>query len=295
MKGLLRCLFYGGLPMESIYQKIAANQHTFSNNLLKITSYLYDDPKIFAMNSAAEAGKLIGVSETTVIRFCQKLGYSGYRSFQGEIQQQLFERSTLSEFVDKKSETYTTHASSVKALMANDLQAIQQTMEQLSEEKLETVVAKIASADRTLVAGIRTSHALASWFAFALDLVVGNTRLFQSNMDDILLRIGELTAKSVVVVFSFHRYAVETIHIAKLAKRQGAFVIAFTDSPTAPISKYASITLHVQLNMGSTLDVAPTVMSITNSIISAISLKNAEQFQQRATRFDAIDGTDFFA
>ncbi|GGJ97062.1 RpiR family transcriptional regulator [Lentibacillus kapialis] len=282
--------------MEEIYQKISSKQHAFSKQLLKIASYIHDDPKLFAMNSAEEVGKKMGVSESTVIRFCQKLGYSGYRALQADIQHQLFERSTLTEFIGQKSETYGGQASnSVKALMANDLQAIQQTMDRLSEAKLETAVATLASSDQTLVAGVRSSHALASWFAFALDLILGKTRVYQPHVDDVLLRISELTTKSVVVVFSFHRYAKDTIHLAKLAKQQGAFVMAFTDSPAAPVTKYASLTLPVQLQAKSTLDVAPTVMSITNSIISAISLENADQFQKRAARFDAIDGQDFFA
>lgn len=282
--------------MEGIYRKISSIQHQLSNQLLKIASYLYDDPKLLAMYSAAEAGRVIGVSETTMIRFSKKLGYSGYRALQADIQQHLFERSSLSEFMKEKSAQYDGQAScSVKALMEHDKQAIQQAMEQLPEETFQTAVQKLASCDRSLIAGVRSSHALASWFTFALDLIMGNTRLYQPNMDDVLLRISELTKESVVVVFSFHRYAKDTIHLAKLAKQQGAFVMAFTDSPLAPITRYASLTLPLQFRNTSTLDVAPTVMSMANSIVSAVSLENKEGFHRRATRFDAIEGQDFFA
>lgn len=281
--------------MESIYKKISEQQLTFSKNLQKVTSFLYDEPKVFAVYSAAEVGKVIGVSETTVIRFCQKIGYSGYRALQAEIQHHLFQKSSLSDYIDKKTAECSEQPQPIKNLMANDLNAIQKTMEQISEEKLETAVMKLASADQVLVSGVRTSNALASWFAFALDLIVGNTRLFQPNVDDILLRMSGLTSKSVVVTFSFHRYAMDTIHIAKLARQQNVFVIAFTDSPISPITPYANLVLPVQLKAKSTLDIAPAVMSLTNSIVSAISLKNTEQFQKRAALFDSINGKDFFA
>jgi len=280
--------------MESIYKKISEHQLAFSNNFQKIASHLYDDPKIFAVHSAAEAGKMMGVSETTVIRFCQKLGYSGYRALQEEVQHHLFQKSSLSDYIEEKTVEDSEQPQPIKNLMANDLNAIQKTMEQLSEEKLETAVTKLAAADQVLVSGVRSSNALASWFAFALDLIVGNTRLYQPHVDDILLRISELTGQSVVVVFSFHRYAKDTIHIAKLAKQQNAFVIAFTDSPISPITTHANLVLPVQLKVKSTLDIAPAVMSLTNSIVSAISLKNAEQFQKRAALFDSINGKDFF-
>lgn len=278
--------------MEAIYKKISEQQNNFSKNLQKITSYLYNEPKIFALHSAAEAGKRMGVSETTVIRFCQQLGLSGYRALQAEVQQHLFQKSSLSDFIEEKS-VEDDERQPIKRLMTNDLDAIQKTMEQIPEVHLETAVEKLSNADRVLVSGLRASHALASWFAFSLDIIIGNARLYQPNVDDVLLRVSELTAKSVVVVFSFHRYAKDTIHIAKLARDEGAFVIAFTDSHVAPIAKYADLLLPVQLK--STLDVAPAVMSLANAIVSAISLKNAEQFQKRAERFDAMNGEDFFS
>ncbi|MFD2209614.1 MurR/RpiR family transcriptional regulator [Virgibacillus halophilus] len=278
--------------MEAIYQRIAAQQLSFSKNLLKITSHLYEDPKMFAMQSAAEAGKRMGVSETTVIRFCQKLGYAGYRELQEEIRHELFRKSTLAEFVEPVADD--AQRASVKALMAKDINNVQRVLEHLSEDKLAAVVSRLSACDRVLVAGVRSSHALASWFAYALDLVMGKTRLYQPTVDDVLLRVGELTPKSVVVAFSFHRYAADTIHLAKLAKKQGVFVVALTDTPAAPIAAYADMILPIHLQTTSTLDAAPVVMSLAKSIVSAVSLENKEEFQQRVTNFEQLDGNDFF-
>lgn len=280
--------------MERIYQRIYEHQSTFSKNLQKISAHFYDDPKIFAVFSAAEAAKVIGVSETTVIRFCQKLGYKGYSALQEEVQHLLFQKSSLSDYVEAKAVDDKT-SQPIKSLMENDRHAIQKVMEQIPEMHLETAVKKLTAADHVLIAGVRSSHALASWFAFSLDLIIGNTRLYQPNVDDVLLRISKLTEKSVFVAFSFHRYAVDTIHIAKLAKQQGAFVIAFTDSPISPITQHASLVLPIQLNMKSTLDAAPAVLSLTNSIASAVSLAKPDQFHKRAKLFDSINGQDFFA
>lgn len=167
-------------------------------------------------------------------------------------------------------------------------------MEQIPEVRLEKVVEQLSAADRVLVSGARTSYSLASWFAFSLDIVLGNTRLFHPNVDDVLLRISELTERSTVVVFSFHRYAKDTLNIAKLAREQGAFVIAFTDSQMAPVAKYAHLLLPVELKVTSTLDVTPAVMSLAKAIISTVSLENESRFKERITHFDAINGEDFF-
>lgn len=279
--------------MEKIYRKLAEQQPLFTKNLQNISSFLYKEPRIFAIHSAAEAGKLMGVSETTVIRFCQQLGFLGYRDLQAEVQKYLFKRSSLTDFTEEKS-MENDKQQPLKQLMIKDLEAIRATIEQIPEEHLEKVVEQLSTTDRVLVSGARTSYSLASWFAFSLDIVLGNTRLFHPNIDDFLLRLSELTEESTVIVFSFHRYAKDTLNIAKLAREQGAFVVAFTDSHMAPVAKHADLVLPVELKVTSTLDVAPAVLSLAKAIISAVSLKNEERFKKRVSLFDAINSEDFF-
>lgn len=279
--------------MDKIYQKLSEERDSFSKSLQKIASCVYDDPNLFAIYSAAEVGKQIGVSETTVIRFCKKLGYSGYSALQEEIRKHLFQKSSLTDFKEEKS-IETDGKTSVNKLMLKDMESIQKTMDKIPDASFEKAVDQLAAADRVLVTGARMSYSLASWFAFSLDIVVGGTRLFQPGMDDILLRVSELTRKSVVVVFSFHRYVKETLHIARLAREQGAYVIAFTDSPMSPIAGCADLLLLIQLKYTSTLDVGPVVMSLAKAMVSAISLQNESQFNERVQRFDAINGEDFF-
>ena len=152
-------------------------------------------------------------------------------------------------------------------------------MERISEEDLDEAVLKLSSADQVFVCGVRSSYAFANWFAFALDLVIGKTRLYHSNIDNILLRMSELSKNSVMVVFSFHRYIIETINIARLAKQQGLFIIAFIDSSPSQITEFSDIVLSIQLNIKSTLDATPIVFSLMNSIVSKITIQNYELFK----------------
>ncbi len=279
--------------MDHIYEKINSQKRTFSKGFNKIANYFLRDPQVFAMNSATQAGVLIGVSETTIIRFANGLGYSGYSELQQDVQQSFFNKSNLSGFLDSKS-LDSDSSSPIKNLIFNDINNIQQFISQISEKDLEKVVEKLTEANRILTCGVRSSHSFASWFTFALDLIRGDTRLYQPNLDDVLLRISELDKSSVVVAFSFHRYAVDTIHLAKLAKRQGAYIIAFTDSTFAPITKHADTVLPIQLQVKSTLDVAPIAFTLMNSIISSVSLKSPVHFQERINSFDSIRTEDLF-
>ena len=58
--------------------------------------------------------------------------------------------------------------------------------------------------------------------------------------------------------------------------------------------EYTNVAIPVQLDVTSTIDTAPVVFSLLNSILSTISLQNKESFQERVKLFDSINGEDFF-
>lgn len=276
--------------MEYIYQKINEQQHTFSKSFKKISSIILRNPKIFALDSASDVGKHIGVSETTIIRFCYKLGYKGYSDFQQDVQNRLIRKSSLSDYLNTKN----VDSSSIRSLIMNDVQNIKEVVEKLSYPDLERCVEKLSAADCVLVSGAGTSHSMASWFAFTLDMVIGKTRLFQTDTDNILMRLNELSDKSVFIAFSFHRYNLTTMTTAKCAKKQGAFVISITDTYFCPIAKFSDIVIPIQLNVRSSLDATPVVFSVLNAILSTISLKNPENFRNKVEILDSAESSDYF-
>ncbi|WP_376785292.1 MurR/RpiR family transcriptional regulator, partial [Siminovitchia terrae] len=82
--------------MTTFIDKIKLKYHTLSSGHKKVGKYVLDQPQEVAMKSASQLGKVIGVSETTVIRFCYALEYSGYSELQIEVRKYLiFHKSSL--------------------------------------------------------------------------------------------------------------------------------------------------------------------------------------------------------
>lgn len=280
--------------MDALKSKVQSKYDEFSKGLKMVAKYFLANPEAFAMNSGVQVGQEINVSETTVIRFCHALGYSGYSALQKDVQEQLLnKKSSLFEFHYMKNSTEMDQEFS-KKMMVKDAEVILQTAERLNGEDFTKAVDYLAQSERVLVSGVRSSHAMAQWFSFTLDLMRGNVRLFRPDTDDIMLRISEMNEGSTFVAFSFHRYALETINMAKEAKRQGAFVIGITDSEVAPIREHADILFTVQLPIKSTLDVAPAVFSLMNAIVGAVAVKNSEQFAKRTKVYEELQLNRFF-
>lgn len=280
--------------VETLRTEVQEKYSKFSKGLKKVSEYFLSNPETFALNSAEQVGSQINVSETTVIRFCYALGYSGFSPFQKDVQEQLLNKhSSLFEYHSMKNEMDKDHDFARK-IMFKDAEVISQTAEKLNIDNFQKAVDQLAISHRVLVTGLRSSHAMAHWFSFSLDLIRGNVRLFRPDTDDVILRITEMDHNSVLFAFSFHRYTLETINIAREAKRLGAFVIAITDSEVAPIREYSDVLFTVQLPKKSTLDVAPAVFSLMNALIAGVSVKNSEQFKERMESYERLRFQNFF-
>lgn len=57
---------------------IQQNYFKLSKGQQKVAKYLIENPKEFAVRNAEEIGFQVGVSETTVIRFCYAIQLSGF-------------------------------------------------------------------------------------------------------------------------------------------------------------------------------------------------------------------------
>src|SRR5699024_7757460 len=122
--------------MKNLYERINDQKDTFSKGFKKVASQIYRDSSVFAVQSPTEAGEKIGVSKTTIIRFANTLDYSGYREMQKDIQYQLVQKSSLSDYRETKVNFHSRNDSS-KSLMLNDINAIQMAVKQIPETDLK--------------------------------------------------------------------------------------------------------------------------------------------------------------
>lgn len=260
----------------------------------KVAKYLLTHAHTFAVSPAQVLGKEIGVSETTIIRFCYSLGLSGFAELQKLIRNQLiFESSSLNEYHTSKLEV-ANEPNFMAQVMEQDIESIKKTIHNLSNEDFTKAVDKITSADSILISGHRLSFSAAHWLTFTLRLVKEDVHLYRPDTDDIFLQLDKMTERSVFIAISFHRYVKETVKITEMAKQAGAFVIGITDSELAPLADFADVLLPVSTPKTSTIDTAPVLFSLLNSLVAGVSIKDEQGFKDRKSKYDTFKQDDFF-
>jgi DNA-binding MurR/RpiR family transcriptional regulator len=283
----------GSGPMK-LRELIQANYIEISKSQKKVATFVMDQPKKVAMVSAQEIGSEIGVSETTVIRFCYSLQLSGYSELQKIIREQLlFQESSFTTY-QKSKLVLEQEPHFLTIVMEQDRVAIAETMHQIKEEDYETAIEQLSKAETIYILGLRSSFTAANWLSYTLGLVRGNVQLMRPETEDVIQTLSQMNDKSVVIVISFHRYLKETIQIAELANVQKAFIIGVTDSLLAPIHAYSQLLFPIYSPNKSTLDATAALFSFMNAIVAGLSVKEKDSFEIRQKTYQALTSDFLF-
>jgi DNA-binding MurR/RpiR family transcriptional regulator len=280
--------------MMKLKELVHEHLHNLSKSQRKVATYILDHPRNVAVSSAQEIGRMIGVSETTVIRFCYSLGFSGYTELQKNTREQLlFQESSLHAYQQSKLELeQAPHF--YEQVMEQDCRTIAETIKQINETDYETAIAHLSNAETIYILGLRSSHAAASWLSYTLGLVRHDVKLIRTEAEDIIRTLSTMNDKSVLVAISFHRYLKETIRIAELAHEQRAYVIAITDSLLAPIQAHSDVLFPIYSPKKSTLDATASLFSFMNAMVAGVSVKEKDNFEKHQKTYQSLKSDFLF-
>ncbi|MDF2680255.1 MAG: MurR/RpiR family transcriptional regulator [Brevibacillus sp.] len=275
--------------MEDVQERIRKYFPQLTNQQKLAAKFILEEPKEVALHPAKVVGALSGTSETTIIRLCYALSYSGYSELQNELRRSLIDRppqeQTLSHLRDAADELQG-QEDLIAFHMEQDFATIQQTLTDLGKEKLERAVAAILAAKQIVVVGFRSSHAPAHWLAFALNVVKGNVHLYNGPIDDANYLLTQLNSSCLVIAFSFPRYVNETIQFAQAAKEKGAVVLGITDNELSPLGPIADQLLKVTVPAPTVLVGMAALFSLLNTLVSGVVAADREQVQERLDQYE---------
>lgn len=245
----------------------------FSKGQKSIARYIIDHYDKAAFMTANRLGEVVGISESTVVRFAIRLGYDGYPELQQALQDMIRNRLTSVQRLEVTADLLSEN-NILRSVMQDDMERINTTLGDIDEEVFNKAVDCTIRAKRIYIIGVRSAAALAGFLNFYFNLLFDNVRLINTNsvseMFEQLLRVEE---GDLVVGFSFPRYSRRTVKALQFAQNRGADVIAFTDSALSPIAQYADYALYAKSDTASFVDSLVAPLSLVNAYVVAIGVK----------------------
>ncbi|WP_432664850.1 MurR/RpiR family transcriptional regulator [Wukongibacter baidiensis] len=265
--------------------RIREKYNKLSKGQKLIASFVMNNYDKVAFMTASKLGEKVGVSESTVVRFANALDYKGYPDLQKELQELIKTKLTTVQRLEL-SKNYDEEGFFKKVMQA-DVDNILKTVSELNTESFNEVVKNILEAKKVYVFGLRSSTVIVEYFSFYLNFILDNVRIVPSGINDIFDQLININEDDVLIGFSFPRYSKKTIEVMEFAKNKGAKILGITDSQFSPISEVADITLTAKSNMTSFVDSLVAPMSLINSLIIALSMKEKDRIADRLKSFES--------
>ena len=260
----------------------------FSKGQRIIAKYILSNYDKAAFMTAGRLGKIVGVSESTVVRFAAELGYDGYPSMRKALQEMIRNRLTSVQRIEV-AKSMIDDNDIVRSIIGSDIQNLQAPLEILEQESFNKFVDSIIEAKNIYIVGMRTSTSLSSFLGLYLNLLRSNVSVIHdtaaSEVFEQIIRIGE---GDLFIAISFPRYSSHTVDAMEFAKKMGAMTAAITDGPASPLNGIADVCLHAKSDMVSFLDSLVAPMSLINAIIIAVGIKNKENLSKTFERLETV-------
>lgn len=275
------------MEQKDIYKIIAEYRSKMSKSQHKIADYILDNTHSAAFLTGAKLAVAVGVSEATIVRFANFIGFSGYNDFQKNLAHSVEKQLNT---VDRLKMSRSVHSESERSIFdvfEGDIQNIKSTMNNLNHTDLQNATEKIIQATHVYIVSNRSTISLGTFLQYYLDLLFGKSELIHTTASA-FDRIHNVNEDDVVIGISFARYTQSTLDIVSYANERGASIIALTDEFTSPITAFADISLFSSIKMPSFLDSFVAPLSVINVLIACIGNHESIDVDKRLEDFENL-------
>lgn len=207
---------------------------SLTNAEQKVADFVFENMDKVMYYSVTDLADKANVGETTVLRFCKKIGLKGFQKFKLTIAQDLSMKETAKQTLESTN--------FVQTILANTTKTLDNTASMINEQYLNTAIDLLDNARTIHFFGVGTS-ALTAQDAKSRLLRIG---IFSHAIADSHLQAmsaAALTSDDVVIALSITGSTRDTLESLDIAKHAGAKIIAITYYNRSPITQFADIVL----------------------------------------------------
>lgn len=253
-----------------------------------IAGYIVANYDKAAYMTASALAAEVGVSESTVVRFANAMGFDGYPELQSRIRDTVRVRMTSVQRIESVN-VRMDEEEILNSVLLNDADKIKATLDAIDPAEFSKAVDMILGGRNIYIMGMRSSAVLAEFMNYYFGMLFDNVRLIRpAGGSEIFEHLMKLHSDDVVVAVSFPRYTTGIVNAVEYAAKTGAQVVAITDSLSSPIVPHAAAVLVAKSEMASFVDSLVAPMSLINALIAYIGKKKHAEVTETLSRLETV-------
>lgn len=240
--------------LSLLQDTIRQRYESLSKRLKQVACYILDNSNSVAFDTVASIAVQASVPPSTLIRFANAFGFSGFNEMKQVFRQHLMEE-TVNYTERARLFRQTAAADSVapekpaeilNVFTTVNAQALQQLALQIKAEQLDHALNLLQQAENIYVIGLRRSFSVASYLTYALRHLERRAFLIDGLGGMFTEQLSMVKPEDVVVAISYSPYAQEALELVELGAKRGAKQIAITDSQVSPLAAFSDVCFVVR-------------------------------------------------
>ena len=215
----------------------------------RVADVVLADPELVRTSTIMRLAEASGASQSTVARFCQSLGYPGYREFRLDVIAALSRdqaQRVRFDIAEGEIGPDDSIADTVAKIAFQEAQAIQDTAQMIDTDAVSQAVDAIRSARRIELYGAGASSLTAQDLFQKLSRI-GKPAGASVDIHLALAQAALLDDGSVAIGVSFRGETRETLDFLAVARRTGALTIGITNAAQSSLDDVCDIVLRTSV------------------------------------------------
>ena len=240
-----------------------------------------------SLASVHELAQMIGVSESSVVRFAQKLGYAGYpplrRALQVDYRQQAAGAGRI-----RRTLTALPKQEFVESLYQKDIELIEASLATLSRKDFTRAIDLIWKARRIFIVGFRSSLALAYYLHSRLARLRLDARLLViTGGTSLLEQLLPMDHRDLLIAIAFDHTPRETLTALRHALRVKAPILGISHSPSSEVARQATTGLLAKRDPQYTQSLTAH-MALLNALAMGVTRRDKRRSTRALERLDRM-------
>ena len=239
----------------------------------KIADFILEHPLDSVNPSIEELADKIGISESTMVRFAKKLGYSGY---------QRFRIALARETIPSNAQVFETEVNdkedSIDTVFSNAQKTMEITYKHLDRAAVKQAATMIAHCKSLYLAGLGGSNSIALDGYHKL-IRTGLTCKYASDFHMQLMLASQASPEDVALLISHTGIDTDTLSLAEEFRNNGCPILVLTSNNRSPLARMGDVILNVTVSTNSLVAESFSARTVSMVIIDVLYVEILEQMK----------------
>ena len=273
--------------MIELLDRIRKEQDHFPAAQKKVAAYVVENYQQIAFLPISILSQRVGVSDNTVIKFCNHLGYDKFTEFKKEFTS--YAHSELLIYNKIGGATAAADGNSVWGMIQSDsIAAVQATLnDPHNQSSLTQLLSQMEKAQHVYVTGGRLSGIIAAMLANKLrylNLQVHD--LSCGTVGDYIDQTTLVQPNDLVIAISFPRYTKRVVEALEDMHRRGVSIALITDKGLSPAHPFADVVFHCATNSSAFLPCDLGCIALIDVICQAVCMEHRSEVTEYVRKLE---------